>query len=112
MINQPNRKTRQMSSAIEAYFGASVQGYDTYRYYAGGDLLRSWISTPLAVGIFDRRDATLDALFSDELWTPDGLLTQQGTPTLWDRSTLYAMRGALYSGAVDRTISFLQAYSA
>ena len=112
VIKDFRTRAAQMSSAIEAYFGASVQGYDTYRYYAGGDLLRSWISTPLTVGLFHRRDATLDALFSDQLWTPDGLLTQQGTPTLWDRSTLYAMRGALYSGAADRVMPFLQAYSA
>ena len=101
----------ELAAAIERYFGARVQGYDTYRYYEGNDLLRSWICTPLTVGISPRRDGTLSALFSDLLWTPDGIRTQQGSETLWDRSTLYAMRGALSSGAADRVMPFLTAYS-
>ena len=36
---------------IEKYFGASVEGFDTYAYYKGNDILRSWICIPLTVGI-------------------------------------------------------------
>ena len=43
---------------IEKYFGANVQGFNTYRYYAGNTTLRSWIGLPLVMGIFDRKEAT------------------------------------------------------
>ena len=78
---------------IEKYYGATVSGFDTYRYYDGNDILRSWICIPLTVGIFDRAEATVDALCSPLLWEKDGLLTAQGSTTFWDRSTLYALRG-------------------
>ena len=61
---------------IENYFGANVEGFDTYAYYKGNDVLRSWICIPLTVGIDERADATIAALFSPRLWTENGLLTQ------------------------------------
>lgn len=39
--------------------GANVEGFDTYAYYKGNDLLRSWICTPLTVEIFSRKEETL-----------------------------------------------------
>ena len=36
----------------------------------------------------------LHRLFSPRLWSENGLLTQAGSQTFWDRSTLYALRGA------------------
>jgi hypothetical protein len=97
---------------IERHFGARVEGFETYRYYEGNKLLRSWICTPLTVGIFDRKEGTIEALFSPKLWTSDGLLTQSGDNTFWDRSTLYGLRGAFAAGATDRAMPYLAFYSA
>jgi hypothetical protein len=96
---------------INTYFGATVMGYDTYRYYDGNDKLRSWICTPLTVGIFDRKQGTIDALFSPQLWTEDGLASQAGDKTFWDRSTLYALRGLFAAGDTKRGLQYLQYYS-
>jgi len=96
---------------IEKYFGTSMDGFETYRYYAGNDVLRSWICIPLTVGIFDRAEGTTDALFSPKLWTNQGLLTQAGTQTFWDRSTLYGLRGVFAAGAIDRGLKYFTDYS-
>lgn len=96
---------------IEKYFGATVEGFNTYRYYDGNEVLRSWICVPLTVGIFDRSWGTLDALFSPQLWTRQGLLTQAGSTTFWDRSTLYGLRGAFAAGATQRALRYLKEYS-
>ncbi|MEN8156135.1 MAG: hypothetical protein ABFS10_04240, partial [Bacteroidota bacterium] len=101
----------QMAMHIESHFGARVMGYDTYRYYEGNELLRSWICLPLTVGIHDRKDATIEALFSPELWTEDGLATQAGDKTFWDRSTLYALKGVLAAGETERALDYLHYYS-
>ena len=47
-----------LAKAIEQYFGGTVQGFDTYRYYAGNTTLRSWICMPLSMGIFQRKQGT------------------------------------------------------
>ena len=104
-------RARKLEKAIDRYFHATVEGFDTYRYYDGNDVLRSWICIPLTMGIFTRAAGTLDALYSPRLWTKDGMLTQAGSETFWDRSTLYALRGALMAGDTQRTLSFLQYYS-
>ncbi len=109
-VNEYAAQAKALKADIGKYFAAKVEGYDTYRYYDGNDKLRSWICMPLTVGIFDRRDATLDALF-EKLWTKDGLLSQTGTSTFWDRSTLYAFRGAFFSGGTERAMEYLLPYS-
>ena len=53
------------------------------------------------MGIYDRAKGTIDALFSPRLWTDNGLLTQEGDGTFWDRSTLYALRGTLAAGETE-----------
>lgn len=63
----------KLCDAIENYFGANVEGFDTYRYYDGNTNLRSWICMPLTVEIFDRADETVKALFSDRLYK-DGMM--------------------------------------
>lgn len=63
------------------------------------------------MGIDERADATLDALFSPKLWTENGLLTESTDKTFWDRSTLYALRGAYTVGAADRATEFMDKYS-
>ncbi len=108
-----NYKTQaaKLQLNIENYFGAKMKGFDTYRYYEGNDKLRAWICMPLTVNIFDRKEATINALFSPELWTEDGLASQAGDKTFWDRSTLYALRGVFAAGDIERGLKFLQYYS-
>ena len=96
---------------IEAYFGARVQGFDTYRYYDGNTVLRSWICLPLVMGIFDRAPQTIRALLSPYLWSSNGILTASGDRTFWDRATLYAFRGLFYAGATDTSYRYFAYYS-
>jgi hypothetical protein len=104
-------RAKQMRAAIERYFGAEVEGFHTYRYYEGNTVLRAWICTPLTVGIFERASGTLEALFSPRLWTQDGVATQAGEKTFWDRASLYALRGAFAAGETQRALDFLTYYS-
>ena len=96
---------------MENYFGGEVEGFQTYCYYKGNDCLRSWICMPLTVGIYDRKEATVAALFSPRLWTENGLLTQSGSSTFWDRSTLYALRGVFACGETEKAMEYLHYYS-
>lgn len=122
------QRATAVRAAIERYFGANVEGFATYRYYdkadlvdhprpevaayaARPDVLRAWIALPLTMDIFDRKAGTIDALFSPRLWTVDGLATEAGQITFWDRSTLYALRGVLAAGDLRRGMSHLQDYS-
>jgi hypothetical protein len=123
-------QAKAMRAAIDRYFGANVEGFETYRYFdkkvpsvnAGAakkhahyanepDHLRAWICVPLTMGIYDRAPATIDALFSPRLWTADGLATEAGKETFWDRSTLYALRGVFAAGETQRALDFLSYYS-
>ena len=110
-IDSYAQQAEAVRKAIGDYFEADVEGYKTYCYYDGNDVLRAWICIPLTVGIYDRKDGTLDALFSDRLWTDDGLATKAGKETFWDRSTLYALRGVLASGETARGLEYLDKYS-
>lgn len=102
---------KQLKANIEKYFGATIDGYKTYKYYETNSVLRAWICMPLAMGIDDRSKETIKALFSPQLWTADGLATQEGDKTFWDRSTLYALRGVLQAGATETAMTFLHYYS-
>ncbi|WP_316753088.1 hypothetical protein [Pedobacter gandavensis] len=97
--------------AIEKYFGAKVQGFDTYRYYDGNDKLRSWIGMPLVMGMYERKEQTAKALMSGHLWTKDGMLTESGSKVFWDRSLLYAVRGLFNAGITDTTLKYLKYYT-
>ena len=105
------KQADELKVNIERYFGGEVEGFDTYRYYEGNDKLRSWICMPLTVGIYNRKNETIKALFSPNLWTKDGLLTESGSNTFWDRSTLYALRGVYACGATDKATEYLSFYS-
>lgn len=105
------KRAKAMEQAIEKHFGYEIEGFHSYRYYEGNDILRSWICMPLVMGIYTRAQGTIAALFSPRLWTDDGLLTQAGTETFWDRSTLYALRGTLAAGEVEKGMAFLKEYS-
>ena len=105
------KRAKAMHAAIESYFGANVKGYETYRYYEGNDILRAWICMPLCVGIYDRAEETVNAMFKSDLYTKDGLLTAQNSETFWDRSTLYAFRGGYAAGFPDFMTEELSYYS-
>lgn len=105
------KEADNLRKSIEKYFGANVEGFDTYQYYDGNTVLRSWICIPLTVGIYDRAEETIEALFSPRLWTQDGLLTEAGSVTFWDRSTLYALRGVYAAGKPDVATDYLKKYS-
>ncbi|WP_279121407.1 hypothetical protein [Bacteroides acidifaciens] len=104
-------KAAELYKNIDRYFAHNVEGYETYRYYDGNAVLRSWICIPLTMGIYNRAEGTVSALFSDKLWMENGLLTQSGTSTYWDRSTLYAFRGAYSCGAREIATEYLEKYS-
>ena len=111
VLSAYEKQARDLRENMENYFGAKVEGFDTYQYYEGNDVLRSWICIPLTVGIFDRKEGTINALFSPRLWTENGLLTQAGSETFWDRSALYALRGVYACGATEKATEYLKFYS-
>ena len=110
-LKQYASQAKSLKANIEKYFGAEVEGFQTYQYYKGNDVLRSWICIPLTVNIFDRKEETVRALFSPRLWTENGLLTQAGSETFWDRSTLYALRGVYACGETEKATEYLKFYS-
>ena len=105
------KQAQAIRTNIDKFFGATVEGFSTYRYYEGNDTLRAWICSPLTVDIFDRKAGTIAALFSPRLWTADGLASLAGNTTFWDRSTLYALRGVLAAGETEKAMTFLKYYS-
>lgn len=104
-------RAKTLKKNIETYFGADMNGFHTYKYYKKNKKLRAWICIPLAMDIFDRKQGTIDALFSPDLWTEDGLATQSGEKTFWDRATLYGLRGVLAAGDTKRGLEFLDYYA-
>ena len=111
LLKQYASQAKSLKANIEKYFGAEVEGFQTYQYHKGNDVLRSWICIPLTVNIFDRKEETVRALFSPRLWTENGLLTQAGSETFWDRSTLYALRGVYACGETEKATEYLKFYS-
>lgn len=105
------KEADELRKNIDTYFAREVEGYDTYQYYEGNDVLRAWICIPLTMGIYDRKEGTIEALFSDRLWTENGLLTQAGSFTFWDRSTLYALRGVYACGEREKATKYMKFYS-
>ena len=109
-------RRRALDTAIERHFGRTVEGLDTYRYYAGHERLRHWIALPLVVGLHNRRAGTLEALFG-RLWTDQGVHVERNHPDpavseiFWDRGTLYALRGAFAAGGTARAHERLLQFS-
>jgi len=50
-------------------------------------------------------------LFSEKLWTIDGLASEDGSTTFWDRATLYALRGVFAASETKRAMDYLLYYS-
>lgn len=105
------KESEQLKKDIVFYFGGEVQGFDTYKYYLGNTKLRAWICMPLVMGIDARKEETIKALFSDYLWASNGILTESGSKTFWDRATLYAFRGLFAAGATDQAMKYFKYYS-
>jgi len=110
-------RAKKLKKDIDAYFGATIDGLDTYRYYDGHETLRHWICLPLVVGINNRKDDTIEALF-DRLWSDmGGVHVEKNNPDpavskiFWDRGTLYALRGTLLAGATDISLEKLEEFS-
>lgn len=104
-------EAEQQRRTIAQYFAAKVGGFDTYRYYEGNDKLRAWIALPLVFGMAERQAGTVDALLSPQLWSANGLLSEAGSKTYWDRSTLYAFRGLMKMGELEKILPYFRYYS-
>ncbi len=109
-------RLQKMEQVIEDYFGATLEGLQTYKYFEENKYLRHWICLPLTMGITKRQEGTAKALF-EKLWTPDGILVELNTqtkndkPVFWDRATLYALRGAFKTDGLDISLSKLKDFS-
>ena len=110
-IQELQQRADNLKKALNKHFGANISGFDTYRYYEGNTTLRAWICIPLTMGIYERKEGTINALFSPKLWTQDGLATEAGKETFWDRSTLYGFRGVFAAGDIQKALPYFQAYS-
>jgi len=97
-----------LRKAIDLYFGAEVEGFNTYRYYAGNTTLRGWILLPLAMGITERQEATVQALLSDKLWphrmAGADILAESTRETEWGRETYYALRVLFKAGKTEEAL--------
>ena len=105
------KEENELRKNINTYFGCNIKGYDAYRYYDGNDKLRAWICIPLVFGIDERKQGTKEALLSDKLWTGNAIYTEEGNITIWDRSTLYSIRGLFKAGYIDEAANCLLEYS-
>ena len=103
-----DRRAEALRKGIEAYFGAEVEGFKTYRYYKENTTLRGWILLPLAMGISERQEATVAALLSDKLWphrlAGADILAESTRPTEWGRETYYALRALFKAGRTEEAL--------
>ena len=115
-IKTLRQRKKALAEAIEKYFGSTVEGLDTYKYFKEHKNLRHWICLPLVVGLHDRTEGTVEALF-DRLWTDNGVHVEKNSDNpdiskiFWDRGTLYALRGTLIAGKVEQSMQKLIAFS-
>jgi hypothetical protein len=97
-----------LRKAIDVYFGAEVEGFNSYRYYDGNTTLRGWILLPLAMGITERQEATVAALVSDKLWphrmAGADILAESTRETEWGRETYYALRVLFKAGRTEEAL--------
>ena len=116
LANRYKEQAAALNTAIENYFGANVEGLETYKYYDTHNNLRHWICLPLVVGINERAEATVDALF-DRLWTTNGVHVEKNSDNeavgkiFWDRGTLYALRGTFLAGETEISYEKLKQFS-
>ncbi|HSP42458.1 MAG TPA: hypothetical protein VLO11_06290, partial [Luteolibacter sp.] len=103
-----DQRADALRDAIAKFFHATVEGFDTYRYYEGNTTLRGWILLPPAMGIMDRLDGTLDAMLSEKLWPGrlkgTDILAESTRDTEWGRETYYALRTLFLGGRTEQAI--------
>ena len=104
-----DRRADRLRAAIESFFGAEIEGFQTYRYFKENTVLRGWILLPPAMGITQRQDATLDAMVSDRLWPArmqggDILAASDRRETEWGRETYYALRVLFKAGRTEQAL--------
>lgn len=103
-----DQRAESLRKSLEAYFGAEVEGFKTYRYYKENTTLRGWILLPLAMGITERQEATVAALISDKLWPNRNkgadILAESTRPTEWGRETYYALRVLFKAGLTEAAL--------
>ena len=110
------KQARNLKKAIESYFGTTIDGLSTYKYYKEHQFLRHWICLPLVVGIKTRKEDTTEALF-EKLWSENGLHVENNdenaaiSKIFWDRGPLYALRGTFLAGATERSYTKLSEFS-
>jgi len=112
-----DKRAAVLRQGIESYFGATIEGFKTYRYYDTNTTLRGWILLPLAMGITEREPGTVAALLSAKLWPHRvqgaDILAESTRPTEWGRETYYALRVLFKAGrteeALDTTRRVVQA---
>ena len=110
------REAKKLATEIDFYFGATIEGLETYKYYKEHTNLRHWICLPLVVKIFDRKDDTTKALFQN-LWSSNGVHVEKNdsnkaiSEIFWDRGTLYALRGTFLAGATEESLQKLKEFS-
>lgn len=105
------KKREELYNNILKYFSGRVQGFDTFKYYKMNRTLRSWICMPMTVGINERSEGTVKALYSKKLYKDTLLKTGSTRSTTWDRSLLFAMRGTFRAGYSDKGYEILKEYS-
>jgi hypothetical protein len=103
-----DQRADALREAIAKFFHATVEGFETYRYYEGNTTLRGWILLPPAMGIMDRLDGTLDAMLSEKLWPGReqgaDILAESTRDTEWGRETYYALRTLFLGGRTEEAI--------
>lgn len=116
LIKTYEKRQKNLYKSIENYFGANVEGLDTYKYFKEHKNLRHWICLPLVMDIDERSDQTVEALF-DKLWGDNGVYVERSHPDranseiFWDRGTLYALRGTFRTGATEKSLQRLEEFS-
>lgn len=98
-------------NGIENYFGANIDGFDTYRYHEGCNVVRAWNALPLYMGIDERKDDTIRSI-EERLWTKDGCRSTEKENIVWDRSALYFMATLFRLGEAEDGWNKLTQYSA
>ena len=100
-----------IGTAIERYFGNTVSGYETYDYHKDCGVIRAWNCMPVYFKIFDRAQATMDAI-DDKLWREEGfLMSSENSPETWDRSLLYYLAALFRMGDKERGYEKLKRYT-
>lgn len=100
-----------IKAAIERYFGNTVSGYETYDYHKDCGVIRAWNCMPVYFKIFDRAQATMDAI-DDKLWQEEGfLMSSENSKETWDRSLLYYLAALFRMGDKERGYEKLKKYT-